>query len=73
MLGDVVNTASRIEDEVAKPGEIVISGATYERVKKHVSVRPLGAKTLRGRTPPRSSTPSRGRRGRLPAFSATVL
>ena len=35
VLGDVVNTASRIEDEVAKPGEIVISGATYERIKKH--------------------------------------
>ena len=33
VLGDVVNTASRIEDEVAGPGEIVISGATYARVK----------------------------------------
>ena len=52
VLGDVVNTASRIEDEVAKPGEIVISGATYERIKEHVRVRPLGAKTLRGRAAP---------------------
>jgi adenylate cyclase len=50
VLGDVVNTASRIEDEIAKPGEIVISGATYQRVKGHVKVRPLDAKTLRGRT-----------------------
>jgi adenylate cyclase len=52
VLGDVVNTASRIEDEITKPGEIVISGATYERIKKQVRVRPLGAKTLRGRTTP---------------------
>ena len=33
VLGDVVNTAARIEDEVAGPGEIVISGATYVAVK----------------------------------------
>ena len=33
VLGDVVNTAARIEDEVAAPGEIVISGATYVAVK----------------------------------------
>lgn len=52
VLGDVVNTASRMEDEVAGPGEIVISGPTYERVKKHVKVRPLGPRTLRGRSGP---------------------
>jgi len=52
VLGDVVNIASRIEDEVAGPGEIVIAGSTYERIKKHVKVRPLGARTLRGRTGP---------------------
>ena len=50
VLGDVVNTASRIEGEVAKPGEIVISGSTYERIKGQVKVRPLAGKTLRGRT-----------------------
>jgi adenylate cyclase len=50
VLGDVVNTASRIEGEVAKPGEIVISGSTYERIKGQVKVRPLEGKTLRGRT-----------------------
>jgi adenylate cyclase len=50
VLGDVVNTASRIEDEVAQPGEIVISGGTYERIKGRVKVRSLGARTLRGRT-----------------------
>jgi adenylate cyclase len=50
VLGDVVNTASRIEGEVAKPGEIVISGSTYERVKDRVRVRKLESKILRGRT-----------------------
>jgi len=49
VLGDVVNTASRIEDEVAKPGEIVISGSTYARIKGQVRVRPLASRTLRGR------------------------
>ena len=49
VLGDVVNTASRMEDEVAGPGEIVISGSTYERVKTKVKARPLGSRTLRGR------------------------
>jgi adenylate cyclase len=50
VLGDVVNTASRIEDEIAKPGEIVISGSTYARVTGRVQVTPLPGKTLRGRT-----------------------
>jgi adenylate cyclase len=49
VLGDVVNTAARIESEVAGPGEIVISGSTFERVKDRVKARPLGARTLRGR------------------------
>jgi adenylate cyclase len=52
VLGDVVNTAARIEGEVAGPDEIVISAATYERIKKHVKVRPLGSRSLRGRAMP---------------------
>jgi adenylate cyclase len=52
VLGDVVNTASRIEDEIAAPGQIVISGPTYERIKGRVKVKPLGSRTLRGRTTP---------------------
>ena len=50
VLGDVVNTAARIEDEVAAPGDIVISEATYAAVKDHVVVHPLGSRALRGRT-----------------------
>jgi adenylate cyclase len=52
VLGDVVNTASRMEDEVAAPGQIVISGPTYDRVKGKVNVRALGPRTLRGRATP---------------------
>jgi adenylate cyclase len=52
VLGDVVNTAARIESEVAGPGEIVISATTFERVKDKVTVRPLGSRVLRGRAAP---------------------
>jgi adenylate cyclase len=50
VLGDVVNTAARIEDEVAGPGEIVISGQTYTSVRDRVRVRRLPSRPLRGRT-----------------------
>lgn len=50
VLGDTVNTASRIEDEVAGPGEIVISGTTFARIGNTIKVRHLGARMLRGRT-----------------------
>jgi adenylate cyclase len=50
VLGDTVNTASRIEDEVAGPGEIVISGTTFARIGNKIKVRHLGARMLRGRT-----------------------
>jgi adenylate cyclase len=49
VLGDVVNTAARMQSEVASPGEIVISGPTYERIRDRVTVRPLGSRMLRGR------------------------
>jgi adenylate cyclase len=50
VLGDVVNTASRLESTIARPGQIVISGATYERVRDAVPARSLGKVTVRGRT-----------------------
>ena len=49
VLGDVVNTASRIEGEVASPGEIVISGATAGRTGDRFKLRSLGSRVLRGR------------------------
>ncbi len=50
VLGDVVNTASRLQSEVAAPGQIVISRATFDRVRDQVSARPLGERRLRGRS-----------------------
>lgn len=52
VLGDVVNTAARMEDEIAGPGQIVIAASTYEAVKDRVKARSLGTKILRGRATP---------------------
>ena len=69
VLGDVVNTAARIESEVAGPGEIVISGPTYERVRDRVKVRPLGSRVA---ARPRGAA-RRLRRRRLTARRSTPL
>lgn len=52
VLGDTVNTAARIEDEAAGPGDIVISATTQARLPASITVKSLGAKLLRGRTTP---------------------
>jgi len=49
VLGDVVNTAARME-QLASPGEIVISGATQARLGAGFTLRPLGERPIRGRT-----------------------
>lgn len=50
VLGDTVNTAARIEVEVAAPGQIVMSGATFARLGGQVAAKALEARTLRGRS-----------------------
>lgn len=52
VLGDVVNTASRLESSVAKPGQIIISRTTRDQLDDAFSVRPLGPVSLRGRQEP---------------------
>lgn len=49
VLGDVVNIASRIESSIARPGQIVISRETLDRLKRKVHATSLGHVGLRGR------------------------
>jgi adenylate cyclase len=49
VLGDTVNTASRLESSVAKPGMIVIGENTFDMVKDIATVRSLGKATLKGK------------------------
>jgi adenylate cyclase len=56
VLGDVVNTAARLESFPGKPGEeppecrILISAATRELVKDHVDTEEYGELTLKGKS-----------------------
>ncbi|MEO5822010.1 MAG: adenylate/guanylate cyclase domain-containing protein, partial [Vicinamibacteraceae bacterium] len=52
VLGDVVNTASRLESDIARPDQIVIGGETQRLLRGAFPATPLGAFTLRGRTEP---------------------
>lgn len=48
-IGDAVNTAARLESN-AKPGQILISDATYQQVKDYVKVTNLGAMKVKGKS-----------------------
>lgn len=47
-IGDTVNTAARLESN-AKPGQILLSQAVYEKVKDRVLVTPLGEIKVKGK------------------------
>jgi adenylate cyclase len=49
VLGDTVNTASRLESSVAKPGLIVIGPNTYDAVKDQFDLRAMGEFALKGK------------------------
>jgi adenylate cyclase len=49
VLGDTVNTASRLESSVAKPGTVVIGENTHESVGDQFACTSLGAFSLRGK------------------------
>ncbi|MEP7098581.1 MAG: adenylate/guanylate cyclase domain-containing protein, partial [Dokdonella sp.] len=49
VLGDVVNTAARIESSVTQPDQIVISRHTRDQLGDAFTLTSLGGVTLRGR------------------------
>jgi adenylate cyclase len=49
VIGDPVNIASRLESSVAQPGQVVIGGATYERVHSNFHCRPFEEVRLKGK------------------------
>jgi len=50
-MGDTVNTAARL-CSIAKPGEVLISRATYEAVREHVEVQTLPPTAVKGKAEP---------------------
>jgi adenylate cyclase len=49
VIGDVVNTASRIESAVAKPGQVVLGHATYERIGSEFECQALEEVFVKGK------------------------
>lgn len=52
VLGDVVNTCSRLVSDACEPGQIVLSAATRAGLADGAAVRPLGSVSLRGKAEP---------------------
>jgi len=50
VLGDTVNTASRLESSVAKPGSVVIGANTHAMVEGLFECRSLGSFSLKGKS-----------------------
>jgi adenylate cyclase len=50
VLGDVVNIASRLESTVAKPGQIITTRETWQRLNDAIPARSLGVVALPGRS-----------------------
>ena len=49
ILGDTVNTTSRLQTTVARAGQIIVSRDAYDRLAGRFAATPLGAVELRGR------------------------
>ncbi|MGP8330436.1 MAG: adenylate/guanylate cyclase domain-containing protein [Methanosarcinaceae archaeon] len=49
VLGETVNTASRLESQVARPGQIVVGELTFQLTKKSFHYKDLGKFKIRGK------------------------
>ena len=52
VLGDVVNTAARVQGQVCEPEQILITGETYDRLGGAIEARALGSVQVKGRSAP---------------------
>jgi adenylate cyclase len=52
VLGTTVNVASRLQSEVAEPGQIVVGEATYKKLGGGFEFEPLGKVKVKGLTKP---------------------
>jgi class 3 adenylate cyclase len=50
-IGDTTNLAARLQTW-APEGSVVMSASTYELVREHVNVRPMGSPELKGKSVP---------------------
>ena len=51
VIGDSVNVAARLQG-IARPGEVLVSEATYAQIRARVRVTPMDAMTLKGKSQP---------------------
>jgi adenylate cyclase len=51
VIGDTVNLASRLSG-LAGPGEVLVTGAVYDRLRRLVVATPAGTRTIKGKTAP---------------------
>ena len=52
VLGDVVNTAARVQGQVCEPEQILITAETYDRLGGAIDARALGSVQVKGRSAP---------------------
>jgi adenylate cyclase len=52
VLGDVVNTAARVQGQVCEPEQILMTGETYDRLGGAIDARTLGSVVVKGRSAP---------------------
>jgi class 3 adenylate cyclase len=50
-IGDTTNLAARLQT-FAQPGQVVVGERTYELIRDHARIRPLGSPQLKGKSEP---------------------